>query len=270
MKRSLDILKFIKWLLISLVVLVIVLIVAVFNIPSSVVPLAIVEVEKRGLLPPNAPKISLNDMEGTVWNGRANNTQVEVDGVTLDLGVLTWEIDKASLLERNPHIDIAAKSSEIAVMANVSALETGEVTVRGLEGRAPISVLEPWFPMLVTGDIAFVVDHLKFTTQQLLALDGILNLEYVDWVGADHNMPLGSYMAQLTLAENNDLLIFLNDFAAQLGLEGQFRMNRFGNYQFDAVLHPRPGLAPEVAQTITWLGKPTPEGSVVIKQRGRL
>ncbi len=259
-----------KWFFGGLGLLLILLVVAVLNIPASVVPLAIDEVEKRDLLPPNAPKFMLENTEGTLWDGRANNTRVEVDGALLELGTVSWQLDMVSLLKRNPTVDLQIQSEQIDVVGTVSAVESGEVTVRGLEGRLPIAVLEPWFPMLVTGEIAFVVDHLVFTQRQLLSLDGLLNLEYVDWIGADYNMPLGSYMATLTLADNNDLLVLIDDFAAQLGIDGTFRLSPNGVYTFDATLEAREGLAPEVAQSITWLGKIDRNGNVLIEQRGRL
>lgn len=259
-----------KWFFAGFLTIIILLVVAVFNIPASVLPRLIAEFESRGLIAANAPKVMLTDMKGTIWDGHASKTVVTIDGVPVELGELNWQLDKLSLLHRNPRLDVTTHSEKITLLASLSAVESGEITIRGLEGRLPISVLEPWFPMLVTGDIAFVVDHVVFTQQQMLSLDGLLNLEYVDWVGADYNMPLGSYMAQLSLADNNDLLILINDFAATLGIKGTFRMNPRGSYQFDAVLQARKDLAPEVAKAIGWLGKRNADGNVVIQRRGRL
>ena len=259
-----------KWFFAILFTLLGLLLVGFFYIPATVVPRAIAEVESRGLLPPRSPRLTLEQVSGTLWDGRAEKTSVEIDGATIALGVLQWHLDKMSLWHRQPRLDLSTRSDKITLTGSVSARETGEILVENLEGHLPIAVLEPWFPQLVTGDIAFVVDHLLFTQQQLLSLDGLLNLEYVDWVGADNNMPLGSYIAKLGMAPNHDLLVDINDLAARLGIDGHFRLNNSGNYRFDATLFPREGLAPEVAQSITWLGKIDRQGNVVIRQNGRL
>ena len=259
-----------KWFFATLLALIVLLVVALVNIPATIVPYALNEAKVRGLLPPQAPRVTLADVDGTLWQGGANQTEIVLDGVPLNLGRLEWKIDVGALMERVARIDLSTRSEQINLIANVSAVESGVITVRGLEGHLPISVLEPWFPKLVTGDIGFVVDKLVFTQQQLMALDGLLNLEYVDWVGADHNMPLGSYMAQMGVNDNHDLVVNLHDFAARLGIDGKFVLNNLGQYQFNATLTPREGLAPEVAQSITWLGKADRSGNVTINKRGRM
>ncbi|ARN74847.1 type II secretion system protein N [Oceanicoccus sagamiensis] len=258
-----------KAILVAIVLLVLVGVVAIANAPASLVPMALAEAEKRQLLAPNAPAISLVNLEGTVWDGQANETVITVAGEPLHLGVLRWQLDPLSLLDSSPVIHVQTQASEHAVQATVIAKANGDIRINDIEGRMPISLLEPWLPMLVKGDISFVFDHITVNPKQLLAIDGVVNVEYVDWLGGDYAMPLGSYMAQISLQDNN-IHMDINDFSASLGMNGLLTVNPLsGAYQFDATLQARPGLAPEVAESIAWFGKRNNQGDIILKQRGR-
>ncbi len=259
-----------KWFFATVFVLLLLLILAIYKAPASLVPLAIQEAETRGLLQQHAPRLILAETSGTVWQGEAAKAQLLIDGAILELGRLSWQLDALSLLEKKPLLQLFTNASTHKMQARISATEQGEVTINAMEGRLPISLLEPWFPMLVKGDIAFVIDHVIFNPQQLLALDGVLNFEYVDWLGGEYDMPLGSYLAQLSLDEKNDIQIQLNDYGATLGIDGMLSISPTGNYHFNASLQPQDGLAPEVAQSITWFGKKNAQGEILINRRGRL
>ena len=242
---------------------------AIANAPASLIPLALDELEKRQLLAPNLPAIALTDLEGTVWQGQANQAVITIDGEAILLGVLSWEFEPLSLLDRTAVVHVKADAPEHHLQATVIASATDPITINNLEGRLPISLLEPWVPMLVKGDIVFVFDHI-IADQQLLAIDGLLNAESIVWLGGNYEMPLGSYMMQIFL-QDNQVHIDINDFNADLGMSGVLIINPVnGEYQLDAVLQARPELAPEVTASIAWFGKRNKQGDIVLKNRGRL
>lgn len=259
-----------KGFLTGLLVVIVLLVVGFFYIPSSVVPRAIAEIEQRHLLPPNAPRLSLRELQGTIWSGRANRATVRINGVDLDLGTFKWTLDKMSVLHLAPRFTFSTHSKKIRLTGEVSVDRGAVVTVRKMEGHMPLSTLEPWMPLLVTGDLGFYIDRMTFVSQKLTAINGMVNLDYIDWVGADYNMPLGSYQAELALANAGRLSIVINDLSARLGIAGTMTIDPRGNYLFDAVLQPREGLAREVAQSIRWLGREDGNGNVVIHRRGHL
>ena len=241
---------------------------AIANAPASLIPLALDELEKRQLLAPNLPVLALTDLEGTVWQGQANQAVITIDGEEIPLGVLSWQFEPLSLLDRTAVVHVKADAPEHQLQATVIASDTDTVTINNLEGRLPISLLEPWVPMLVRGDIVFIFDHIV-AGQQLLAIDGLLNAESVVWLGGSYEMPLGSYMMQIFL-QDNQVHIDINDFNASLGMSGVLLLNLAkGTYQFDAILQARPELAPEVAESIAWFGKRNNQGDIVLKNRGR-
>lgn len=257
-----------KWFFATIFTLLLVLFLAIANAPASLVPLALEEVEARGLVPAGVPKFTLSQTSGSIWNGESAETTLLIDGVTLELGRFSWELGFMALLDKKLSLQIAIQTPEMQLQTLIMATEQGEVTLKNTEGRLPMSQFEPWFPMLVKGEIAFVLDHVVFNTRQLLALDGILNLEYVDWLGGEYDTPLGSYMAQISMSEKNDVLIQLNDFDATLGIDGLVTINPTGAYDFQATLFPRSGLVPDVAQTINFFGRRDAQGNIEVRKRG--
>ncbi len=258
-----------KWFFGLFVAAAMVILVIIVRLPASLVPLVLSEAEQRHLLSPGAPRLYLQQTSGTVWKGRAEDAVLEVDGVSLPLGVLNWTLSPTSVLQLRPELLLASSAPKQTLRATVSVDRQQQVTVADMEGRLPISVLEPWFPMLINGDIAFVIDHMVFHADRLLAVDGILNLEYVDWIGGDYDMPLGSYMAHL-YREQNQVRVQFDDLGAALGVDGLMTIQPDGAYAFNAVLQPRNGLAPEVNESLNWFGKRQANGSVVILKRGHL
>ena len=262
--------KFFAILFGLVIVIVVVLALLIAFAPARLVPQAIDEAEARNLLDPKAPQLILNNTSGTVWRGKAADAQLLIDGQSLPLGELNWRLHFWPLLQqRELVLDITTQADEHDLKANLRVNQQQLVTASGVEGKMPIKLLEPWVPLLVTGDIAFVLDHLVFSQQQLQAIDGIVNLEYIDWVAGDYNMPLGSYMAQVSL-QQQAVNIQLDDLSAELGINGLITIQPNGSYVFDAMLQPRSGLAPEVADSLVWLGKRQPNGDIAVKSRGRL
>lgn len=216
-----------------------------------------------------APQVEMSEPTGTLWQGEAKQVAVTINGIKLELGTLSWHLSALSLLTIEPSIELVVKAPEHQAQMRVSANTDQEITVDNMEGTFPLSLLEPWVPLLIEGDLAFVVDHIIFNQRQLLAVDGVLNLQEADWVGGDIRMPLGSYIAQVSLAENRDVLVQLNDFSATLGIDGLITISPAGHYHFNCVLQKRDGLAPEVAQSVSWFGKKNAQGDILVDQKGR-
>lgn len=257
-----------KWFLAVIVGLVLLIAVAVAYAPASVVPTLLTELEKRQLIPADAPRLKLLNTSGTVWNGQAAEAIVDIDGVPMALGQLSWQLSASSLLGGTPVVDVVILGEQHNLKGKVTVNQQGVVRADNIEGRLPISMLEPWLPMLVKGEMALVIDHWIFSQDELIALDGVINLEYVDWLGGAYDMPLGNYMGQVSVKDKL-VHIQLNDFSARLGIDGLLSITPTGNYLFNATLQPREGLAPEVAETIGWFGKRDANGDVLISKRGR-
>lgn len=251
-----------------LLLLIVLLVGFVIFAPALLVPIIITEVENRGLLVPDAPQLQLDELGGTLWKGHAESAVLIVDGQPVDMGRLKWRVDIPSLLQKQPSIFLQTNGADQRIQGGFRFNQQGKVTANNIEGRLPISVLEPWVPLFVAGDVAFVIDQLEMTNTQINKLDGLINLEYVDWLGGDRKMRLGSYTAQLLLNNRRDIEVLVNDFGAALGITGLITVRQSGSYNLDLMLMPRSDLAPEVAQAVNWMGRADGNGNVLVRKNG--
>lgn len=248
------------WFVRSILVIVALIVIGVALAPASLVSMAAARW---------APQIHMSEPTGTIWRGQSDQVMVTFNQAKLELGKLNWKLSPLSVLTINPSVDITIEAPAHQAQVRVSATRDQVVTVDKMEGEFPLSMLEPWVPLLVKGDLAFVVDHIVFTRKELLAIDGVFNLQQADWLGGDVDMPLGSYIAQVSLDDNKDIFIQINDFSATLGIDGHVTISPKGTYHFQSVLQTRDGLAPEVAQSVSWFGKKNAQGDIVVDNTGR-
>jgi hypothetical protein len=262
-------LKIIKWSFIVAIVTVVLISVFIINAPASLTPQLFAYSKQQGMIAEDSPQLEFFELSGTLWKGKAEKAVLLIGNNRLDLGQFSWKVDVVKILDRKIAILINSSAPGQVLQGEVSFFQSGEIEVKNAEGHFPVSLMEPWIPLLIQGKLAFVIDHWIFTPHELIALDGILNLEQADWLGGDKDMPLGSYMAQLSMEQEN-LHIRVNDFSATLGVNGLITVNSSSDYRFKAILQPREGLAPEVAESILWFGKRGLNGDILIDRRGRL
>ncbi len=262
-------LKVVKRFIVSLFLVGVLSTVLILNIPASFAPQLISFASRHELLPADSPQLELAQLSGSLWDGTAKESALLINDNVIDLGQFSWQLDMAQFLDKEIVLQLQSSAPDHAVQAQVTFVQDGKVTVKSAEGYFPIKLLEPWIPLLIQGKLAFVIDHWIFTSRELIALDGVLNLEDADWLGGDEEMPLGSYMAQVSM-QQQDLQIQINDFGAILGVDGMITVNAVSHYHFTASLQPREGLAPEVAESILWFGKRNSTGDILIDRRGKL
>jgi len=258
-----------KWLLVALLLVLLLLAIGLRLLPASVVPLALDYASEHGLIADNSPQIQLQQLSGTLWHGRAERAQLTVDGGMIALGSLDWQLDAMALLQRSLSISLQTKAAGQQLQARIVADEFGTVIIESAEGHLQVAVLEPWIPLLVDGKFAFVIDHWVFQGDKLVDLSGVLNFEKLDWLGGDHAMALGSYLAHLSM-RGQQIVVDIDDFNAELGVDGSIVLDPNGRYHFAARLQVRDDLAPEVAESILWFGKQAANGDILINNRGSL
>lgn len=262
-------LKGLKWLLIIVFVLLSVLVISAAFLPATLIPRAMDYASSNGLIANPSIELDLSQLSGTLWNARAEQAQLTIDHGTVDLGRLDWQLDPFSLLDSllSIHIQTNAKDHQLDLFIVANA--KGEILIEKAEGHLPIALLEPWIPLLIDGELKFIIDHWLFSEEKLIDINGLLSLENSHWLGGDQIMPLGSYMAHLSM-QDDIIAIKIDDFNAALAVDGSIDVNSNGNYHFKALLHARDELAPEVAESILWFGEKNTNGDIVINRRGSL
>jgi hypothetical protein len=165
------------------------------------------------------------------------------------------------------HIDTDAGSHSLSADLSVSLLGQ-ELEAEAITGQFPISLLEPWAPLLVRGNVELAIDHLVVDQKNLLDASGKIYVQDLDWMMGAKALPMGSYMAELSVVEGS-LLVNVSDRQARLGVNGLLRASPAGAYEVEARLSATESLAPEIKQGLKFLGKKNEAGDILFNDKGR-
>jgi len=215
------------------------------------------------------PMVQFSSVQGSVWSGQLDGVNVDVADSVLSLGRVQWSLRPLSLFELAPVVDIEVLAPEHQFKASVRVNTGGELIVSDAGGHFPVRLLEPWFPLWVSGNLRFQINDFSYANHRITKLTAILAAFDVEWLLGNREMPLGSYMAEVNL-QYDDVVIEVYDQQAALGVEGGAVISAGGDYQIHIVLIPRDRLVPEITRSIKWLGKPDANGNIAIDTRGSL
>jgi hypothetical protein len=219
------------------------------------------------------PQLSIDQYTGTLWSGRASKVIAIVDGTAIYLGDLSWQVKPLSIFLLQPRVDIKSSAITHGFNAELSASPFGTVSVNNFFAYFPTAMLEPWLPLLVTGDVEVTVDTLSFSNESVSELAGHLTLDEAVWIAGDSDMLLGNYKANFSSGDDNKLIIKVFDINAALGIDAELSAElgeqSNGHYQFNARLKPGENLAIEITRTLQFFGKKNSRGEIIINQQGR-
>ncbi|GLS27110.1 type II secretion system protein N [Marinibactrum halimedae] len=127
------------------------------------------------------PGLSLSEVNGSLWNGKAGSAQLVVQGDVYSLGQLEWKLSPFSLLTFNPcaHVSLGFQNQSTSgqICAGKNSLELTD-----FELSLPAALAELWFPMNLDGDFSLMISKGKLEGRQVKTLDGNLS-----WRGARYH-----------------------------------------------------------------------------------
>ncbi|MCR8923246.1 type II secretion system protein N [Dasania sp. GY-MA-18] len=220
------------------------------------------------LLKDTLPKLWLSEAKGSFWQGEVDQAIIKVNGGSLSLGKVQWSLKPSSLLLLSPTIELKTLAPGQSLIATASAYPNGKLQLANLRGEFPLSILEPWVPLLMSGQVFFDIAKLTLKDNAVTQLQGRINLRDTVWRGGDVPMPLGHYQADIS-SDDKAISVLLSDQKAQLGLQGSINAMLAGQYQMALSLSATQGLNPAVIKSVAWLGKKQGDSVVVIKRSGQ-
>ena len=207
------------------------------------------------LVPAGGPRASCASVEGTLWSGACSGLRVQGTPV----GEVSWRLQPVRLLAGKLAAQVA-----IARGANTAAAEVelgfGErVTLRHVLADVALDpAVIPDLPASLHGrahaDLALaVIEHGVITH-----LEGRIEAhDLEDRTGMP--TPLGSYVLTFP-GGSGEPTGKLRDLAGPLAVEGTLRLTRQGGYELEGFVAPRSGAAPEIVDSIRFLGPPDAAG----------
>jgi general secretion pathway protein N len=211
--------------------------------------------------------VALSGVRGTLWRGHA-------DGVSVfgrDLGEIDWRMAKTAFLLGHATADVRIQGSDIDAAGTIERQAAGLITAHDVRFRFPAQLLAP---MLDVPDIGLLGTVSGIVTEATLR-GGLL-------VGATGNARWSD--AGVTGQVDARFADIVGEFAAQPGggIAGTAHDDGSGHLAVSATFHAVAGGFDakatlrarngdeQVQDTLRHVGEPQPDGSSVLRIRGRL
>lgn len=215
------------------------------------------------------PQVQLGQLDGSLWQGSATPVLLTIGETGLYLGKVEWRLAPWSVLSLQPQLSLRSKADTHYANLQLQLNTAGELSLHDSDAAFPLALLEPWYPLLLTGDVEIVVDQLRLSQQELLALDARAWLRNTDWRFGSQPQLLGDYQAILYPLDTQTLQVDITDMDAYLGLTGSITADASRRYELTALLLPSESLAPEVKKSLQLFYPPDRRGESRIRLQGR-
>lgn len=204
-----------------------------------------------------AGPLELQDVGGTIWNGRAG--RVVAHGETL--GQLDWTLSPRALLGGAAELDLrlAGERWNGTTHARITGPLSAELS--DLRLSFPAQVLEPALdiPGLVpVGRVELSLPHAKIESGYPRQLQGEA-LWREAAVAGEAAAALGDLKAEFTTTADGAITGLLSDLGGPLALDGSFRFALSG-YEVEALLTPRDANG-TIDRALSYIGERLPDGS---------
>lgn len=214
-------------------------------------------------------QVFASNVQGTVWQGRADNIYVQVNQELLDLGKTTWQLSPWSLLiaKLNLKVDAQAPGQKIkaSVVAGMSraVITDAEITMDAQR----ILALYP-LPIRLQGMIELNLAEAVLHRQGIEALSG--NVLVKDMVFTfQRPVNLGTYAARLGV-EGSFVTADISDIDATVKVEGRVMASLADReYRNKLLITPTPVADLSVEQTLQMVAKKQSDGSFQFEHNGR-
>lgn len=214
------------------------------------------------------PQLVLANSAGTIWHGTATQAWFSHAGKSAALGELEWRLSPISILLLHPQLELQTRAASQALNARVSASPMGKVTVSELQANFPLSILRPWYPLLLEGEVSVNLEDLVYRGNWVQQLEGSAELTSAQWKMGRDPVLLGNYQAQLAM-EGEEVLVRLSDQDANLGVNGTLQLAQSGDYQTDLFFEERAATVAPIFQFLSFIAQAN-DGGLVLNTRGNL
>jgi general secretion pathway protein N len=211
--------------------------------------------------------VVLSGVRGTLWDGHADGVSV----LGRDLGEIDWRMSKGGLLRARMAADVRIQGTDVDAAGVVERESAGALTVRDVRFRFPAEMLTPvlGIPDLtllgaVSGVVAeatlrdgFVQSATGDARWSEAGVTGQAEARFADIIGDFAAQPDGGIAGTAH-----------DDGTGNLVVNGTFHAGVTG-FQAEALLRARNG-DPQVAETLSHVGEPQPDGSTRLVIHGQM
>jgi general secretion pathway protein N len=219
---------------------------------------------------PLAGRVQVAGLAGTLWHGEAQQLQYQ----KRLLGRFSWQLSPWGLLlgrlggEFNLTQDKAYLQGEGRV-----PLGGGELFLPQLEGRLPLSVIQPYLTMIplpLEGVLSLKLEGVRVSSEgRLQRAEGRVVWNQAG-VSAPQQLLFGDLQLTLKNQESGGIQGEIRDSGGPLQLQASFTLGDDGAYQLAGQVKAVASAPPALGQSLALLGKADSQGNYPLKFSGRL
>lgn len=162
------------------------------------------------------PGLALSGISGSLWKGQANLASLNIQGQSMTLGKLQWDLQLASLLKLNPCVKLSVTGQAQSFNGVVCSSLGGVISVKDADANLPASLVQSRLPFPVTGQISAHITQLELRGNVLLDLAGNLSWSNAQVQNLVAWVPLGTFATEFTDNDNNGIKAKIFDLDSEL------------------------------------------------------
>lgn len=211
--------------------------------------------------------VTLQGLSGTLWSGQAARLRV----ANLNLGRLKWELLPLSMFTGKLGVDLQTNGPDSRIEGRAKAGLNQTLYLNKLQGKLPAQALMPLFygfPVAIAGHITADIKHAEIKPGKRIDVEGNMV-----WHDAALTAPQAVTLGDLLVAMRPDkdgTKLLLSDRGGPLILEGTVEVKHTGQYKANVYLGSRDKNQTPLSNGLKMLGRPNPQGKVLISRTGRL
>lgn len=217
--------------------------------------------------------VVLTAVEGTVWRGSA--AYGAIDG--LGFSDLRWQLRPAALVTGRASLAAEARLTGGLLRSDIVATPS-RITLSNLAAGVNLSTLRGRLPPElegITGHVNLQFDRLEIAGGWPVAAAGTVRVSGLSApplvpVRGVQTIPLGNYIARLTMADDTNIVAAVNDEGGPLQLEGRVSLTPERAYQLEARITPRPEAIDPLVEGLKFMDPDSDGSRYVIRYQGRL
>lgn len=218
-------------------------------------------------LPLLKDKVSLSQVDGTLWHGRA--AMAVIDGIAFNN--FSWSLQPFALLGGHVQVFLRCRIPDGSLQGKLS-FGRQDLSVHNFVASIPAVFFDQQtkpFGVGLNGALSAKVSQLVVQDGRIVEAEGTMV-----WSGAQVVEPqlvkLGDLKAQWTTEENGEILGVLSDGGGPLQAQGTFKLSGEGKYDFSGSFRSRDRTQPALLDTLQLFGRPGKDGAIRASLSGKM
>lgn len=219
------------------------------------------------------PDFYAEGVSGTLWEGRASQVIVKANGVKLPLGETRWALKGWPLLMGRAELELKTKHKNQYLDGDFWFSYPNQFGANDAQASFPASLIRQWYPLpiMINGQIEIAIKSLAAQEHLVETLDGAISWQGAELNFGQGNMPLGSFVAELSNNDENVIMAKLIELQGDLGVSGEALFNQSSRaYQAKVYFSPKATANQVIAGTVTQMGLAQSDGRYLHAYSGTL